>query len=152
MELPKKNQKGFTLIELVVVIAVLAILLGITLVAINPAKQFSDARDTQRRSDVNAILNAVHQYAADPANGGYPAGIPDGDGGGVATNIGSAAGDVNICASLVTTFIAAIPADPQNGSYTDCASYSSGYNILETGGRITVSAPSAESGTISVTR
>src|SRR3990170_4580111 len=57
-----KRTKGFTLIELLVVIGVLTILLAIVLVAINPARQFSQANDTQRRSDVNAILNAIHQY------------------------------------------------------------------------------------------
>src|SRR5947209_4187972 len=69
-----KNQKGFTLIELLVVIGILAVLLAITLIAINPAKQFSQSNDTKRRSDVNAILNAVDQYAADN-KGALPANI-----------------------------------------------------------------------------
>src|SRR6266536_4617641 len=61
----KNLQKGFTLIELLVVIGILAILLAIVLIAINPARQFQQANDTKRRSDVNAILNAVNQYMAD---------------------------------------------------------------------------------------
>src|SRR5581483_10664502 len=59
-----KREKGFTLIELLVVIGILAILLAITLIAINPARQFGQANDTKRRSDVNAILNAIGQYTA----------------------------------------------------------------------------------------
>src|SRR5689334_22363540 len=59
------HERGFTLIELLVVIGILAVLLAITLIAINPAKQFSQANNTKRRSDVNAILNAIDQYAAD---------------------------------------------------------------------------------------
>src|SRR5436190_16210773 len=59
-----KNQKGFTLIELLVVIGILAVLLAITLIAINPARQFAQANNTRRRSDVLQILNAVHQYVA----------------------------------------------------------------------------------------
>src|SRR5690348_18359441 len=76
-QVTKKNsrQQGFTLIELLVVIGILAVLLAITLIAINPAKQFSQSNDTKRRSDVNAILNAIDQYAADNA-GALPAGIP----------------------------------------------------------------------------
>src|SRR6266480_1007995 len=59
-----KREEGFTLIELLVVIGILAILLAITLIAINPARQFGQANDTKRRSDANAILNAVGQYSA----------------------------------------------------------------------------------------
>ena len=62
---PNRLQKGFTLIELLVVIGILAVLLGIVLVAINPARQFALANNTKRQSDVNTILNAIHQYAAE---------------------------------------------------------------------------------------
>src|SRR5580704_10188579 len=66
MTVQKQNklQQGFTLIELLVVIGILAILLAITLIAINPARQFGQANDTKRKSDVTAILNAVDQYQA----------------------------------------------------------------------------------------
>src|SRR3954469_20686966 len=57
-------QKGFTLIELLVVIGILAILLAITLIAINPARQFGQANDTNRRSAVTQILKAIGQYSA----------------------------------------------------------------------------------------
>src|SRR3972149_586779 len=60
-----KKNGGFTLIEILVVIGIIAILAVIVLIAINPARQFAQARDTQRTSNVNAILNAVGQYLAD---------------------------------------------------------------------------------------
>src|SRR5690349_17666648 len=60
-----KNQKGFTLIELLVVIGILAILLAITLIAINPAHQFAQANNTKRRSDILQVLNAIGQYSAE---------------------------------------------------------------------------------------
>src|SRR5579864_2828651 len=93
-----KNQKGFTLIELLLVIGILAVLLAITLIAINPAKQFSQANDTQRRSDVDAILNAINQYQADNL-GKLPPNMPIT--GAVATDIKSGGGTGDICSSLV---------------------------------------------------
>ena len=152
-------RKAFTLIELLVVIGVLAVLLAITLIAINPARQFSQSNDTKRSSDVNAVLNAVHQFAADN-RGTLPAGIPDTTAG--AAVIGSGVGQVDICASLVTQYLAALPVDPltNNGaSVTDCAvvgGYNTNYTIVRstTNNRITVSAPATEIATtdISVTR
>lgn len=152
----KYFKKGFTLIELLVVIGILAVLLAITLIAINPARQFSQANNTKRSSDVNAILNAINQYAADN-KGALPAGIPDSTAG--AAVIGSGAGEVNICASLVTRYLAALPVDPltNNGTpVTDCTgAYNTNYTVVRstTDNRLTVAAPAAElSAVISVTR
>src|SRR6266568_5100802 len=112
----KNLQKGFTLIELLVVIGILAILLAIVLIAINPAKQFGQANDTKRASDVNAILNSVNQFMADN-KGVAPANIAT-NCSAAACNINStvAAGNVNLCATLVTTFIADLPIDPTHGT------------------------------------
>jgi prepilin-type N-terminal cleavage/methylation domain-containing protein len=59
----KKNGGGFTLVELLIVIAVIAILAAAVFVSLNPAQRFQDARDARRASDVNAILSAakIHQ-------------------------------------------------------------------------------------------
>jgi prepilin-type N-terminal cleavage/methylation domain-containing protein len=152
-----KKTAGFTLIELLVVIGILAVLLAIVLIAINPARQFAQANNTQRKSDVNAILNAVHQYMADN-NGTAPTGISS-----TATNIGSGTGNVNLCTALVTTYIADLPLDPTDGDEDPAnsvcsasgATYSTGYtiSISSTDNRITVSAPNAElSEVITVTR
>ncbi|MDP2637950.1 MAG: type II secretion system protein [Candidatus Levybacteria bacterium] len=157
MKLFKNNQKGFTLIELLVVIGILAVLLAITLIAINPARQFAQANNTKRRSDVNAILNAVNQYMADN-KGVLPSGITT-----TAQNISDTA--ANICTALVPTYIAALPADPQINSglgvgaaISDCAQiggYDTGYTIVQSAdnNRITVTAPTVElSDPVSVTR
>ncbi len=145
------QSKGFTLIELLVVIGILAVLLAITLIAINPAKQFSQANNTKRSSDVNAILNAVGQYAADN-KGVVPAGITTST-----QTISSTA--ANICQDLITKYLAALPVDPltNNGNaVTDCSgTYDTNYTIVKsaTDNRITVSAPAAElSASISATR
>lgn len=138
----KNQQSGFTLIELAVVIGVLAVLLGIVLVAINPARQFSQANNTQRRSDVNAILNAIHQYAADN-NGTLPTGIPVAPAAaGVISNTA-----VNICSALVPTYIAALPYDPTTtgAGFTDCTTYNTGYTVVQNAAnRVTVTAPDTE--------
>lgn len=154
MKLPllsKKFKKGFTLIELLVVIGILAVLLAIVLIAINPARQFAQANNTQRRSDVNAILNAVHQYAADN-NGTLPAGITT-----TAANVASTG--ANVCALLVSDYLAALPSDPTLGTPVDeagcAAAYDTGYTIVTsaTNNRVTVTAPTAELGeVISATR
>ncbi len=155
MKLAQSIRRGFTLIELLVVIGILAILLAITLIAINPARQFQQANDTKRASDVNAILNAVSQYAADN-KGALPAGIPDT----TPAVIGNGVGEVNICSDLVTQYLAALPVDPttNNGTpVTDCAQvapYSTGYSIVRstTDNRVTVHADGQITQDIDVTR
>jgi len=143
--------KGFTLIELLIVIGILAVLLAITLIAVNPARQFAQANNTKRRSDVNSILNAVNQYMADN-KGALPAGIT-----GAVQNVASAG--ANICSALVPQYMAALPRDPltlKGVSVTDCAApYDTNYTIVQsaTNNRITVNAPAVEIGdTITVTR
>ena len=145
--------KGFTLIELLVVIGILAVLLAITLIAINPARQFSQANDTKRRSDVNAILNAVNQFAADN-QGTLPGGID-----GTVKTITDGVGGADICDDLVPQYLAALPVDPLTGGGTpvsDCtAAYNTNYTITRsaTDNRLTVDAPAAEiAPDISVTR
>jgi type IV pilus assembly protein PilA len=158
-----RPRTGFTLIELVVVMGILAALLAIVLVAINPARQFSQANNTQRRSDVNAILNAVHQYAASN-RGALPTGIDTTTRticGPTGTLACPTLTSVDICASTVPTYVADLPRDPTTGTVTGtppcttATDYYTGYTIVRTAAanRITVAAPSAElSETINVTR
>ncbi|MCG2702226.1 type II secretion system GspH family protein [Candidatus Parcubacteria bacterium] len=147
-----KKQKAFTLVELLVVIGILGILAAVVLVAVNPARQMAQARDTQRRADVNTIITAVSAYMADPVNNGaLPAGIATLCSVG-ADNIGTAVGGADLGAVVAPTYVADIPMDPVNGTAADTL-----YDICiadATANRITVSAPGTElaTTTISATR
>lgn len=151
MTAQNKLQKGFTLIELLVVIGILAVLLAITLIAINPARQFANANNTARRSHVTQILNAIGQYIAEN-KGTLPAGLSNGMSATAFNNTNLA----GLCSALMPTYIPALPTDPSlnTADITSCTTFATGYTIaVDNNGRVTVAAPSAEnSATISVTR
>ena len=146
-----KNQKGFTLIELLVVIGILAILLAITLIAINPAHQFAQANNTKRRSDILQVLNAIGQYQAE-TKGQLPPEIQAlRDASTFTDQPLNAATFPNLCAQLVPTYIPALPVDPTiTGNDIDSAActaggWDTGYEVaVNAQGRITVTAPSAD--------
>jgi len=145
-----KNKKGFTLVEVLLVVVIIAILAAIVIVAINPARQISQANNTQRASDVKTLIDAVHEYAIDN-RGALPAAIT-----GTATVVGDGGTQIDLCTLLVPTYVAAMPFDPNatGAHYTDCTDYDTGYTIMTAGsGRLTVASPDAELGeTIAVTR
>jgi type IV pilus assembly protein PilA len=145
--LTHNRQAGFTLLEILLVVAAMAILAGIVILAINPGKQLGDTRNAQRRADVNTILNAVYQYSVDN-NGALPASITT-----TSTEICATAtctGLINI--GVLTTnekYLTAIPQEPQKTNVNGA-----GYMINKSAnGRITVDAQFPEqSAIISVTR
>lgn len=145
----KKNvqKKGFTLLEILLVVAAIAILAGIVILAINPNKQLGDTRNAQRRADVNTILNAVYQYSID--TNAIPASITVTPTEICATG-GTCTGIIDL--GVLTTnekYLTAIPNEPQKTNVNGA-----GYRISKTANsRVTVTANFAENGaTISATR
>ena len=55
-------KKGFTLLELLIVIAILAILAVATLLVLNPVELLRQARDTQRVTDIGSLNSALSLY------------------------------------------------------------------------------------------
>ena len=65
-----KKEKGFTLIEIVLVLAIAGLLLVIVFLAVSGAQK--SRRDSQRKNDASGYAAAVEQYASNHA-GVYPA-------------------------------------------------------------------------------
>ena len=141
------DKRGFTLIEILVVIGIIAILATIVIIAINPARQFAQARNTQRVSNVNTILNAIGQRIAD--NKGvfegaftinsttYTCGkLPSTASSTITTNMAaSISAETGDLGCLIPTFAPSLPSEPVVSATQ--------YEMKSVGGRIIVCAPAA---------
>lgn len=152
----KKVTLGFTLVELLIVLAILGILATTLIVAVNPARQFAKARDTQRESDLYGILSAVYQYSSE-----HSGAWPDTDGNPETSNfptsatcIGTDGGCFNLAGAgesgdtIVPVYMAALPKDPKTGDdgNTDYLIY------VDENNRLHASATGETTPTISITR
>ncbi|HUO56288.1 MAG TPA: prepilin-type N-terminal cleavage/methylation domain-containing protein [Candidatus Paceibacterota bacterium] len=95
--------RGFTLVEILVVIAIIGILAAIILVSLSAAR--AQARDTQRISDIKQIQLALSLYY--DACGEFPTDIY------VSSN--SCPGNASIT-GIAPSFISVVPLDPSTGS------------------------------------
>jgi prepilin-type N-terminal cleavage/methylation domain-containing protein len=64
----RKNSKGFTIVELLIVIVVIGILAALVIVQFTNVQ--ARARDAERKSDIRALQSKVAEYYA--LNGNYP--------------------------------------------------------------------------------
>ncbi len=57
-------KRGFTLLELLIVIGILAILTAAVVIVLNPAQLLAQARDSQRLSDLASVQSAINLFLA----------------------------------------------------------------------------------------
>ena len=152
------RKNGFTLIEILVVIGLIVLLAAIVIVAINPARQFAQGRNTQRISNVSTILNAIGQNIADnkgiftctgvsvPSSlAAVPTSFVTADIPTAAKEIGSDTGLVDLESCLVPNYISIMPVDPTDGDLGATRYFVVQDNSTNGAGRITVYALNVES-------
>ena len=138
-----RHRAGFSLLEILLVLAIIGLLLGAGTIVLNPARRLAVARNQQREIDLRELESAIKQYRL--VEGSYPAGItstereicdkslsgsPDCD------------GFVDL-SPLIPEQLQAVPEDPNDDNTTD----GNGYSVtLSENGVLTLRAINAELG------
>jgi hypothetical protein len=138
--------------ELLVAGGVITILVVLAVGFIHPANYGPEQRNGQRLAGTAELAQAFNRYTEQ--HGSLPNGITD-----KAKVLGSEDGMLDLCTSLVPTYLKDMPLDPLGGSMNEkaCdpsdASYISGYSVEFEGGKLVIGAPAAEAGeNIAITR
>ena len=111
-----RSPKGFSLVEILVVMVIIAILAAIVLTSVNSAR--AKARDARRVKDVENLMGAVELYMAN--KGQYPS-VGSNDTGYLISSLQPV---------LVPGYLVSIPKDPQ---YPNVASQQGDYQYVSGG-------------------
>lgn len=114
---PARKQTGFTLIEFLIVIAMVGIMSAVAVVSIKPQKFFNAGNDARRKNDLRELQNSLQSYYLDKGN--YPLTSP------------SLWQIANGIPGLSPTYIKSIPSDPSSGN--SCPGYL--YEVSSDGSR-----------------
>jgi len=141
------GRAGFSVTEIFIALFFVAVVEGATILASDPWHHFQEARNLQRISDINALMNAIFMNAVDHdgtftcAAGDVPQSPVD---------MTSKAGGYNIGPCLVNKYLLALPSDPgvRETYYNSKVDYDTGYEILKNPAKRTliIIAPHAELG------
>lgn len=145
-----KQNQGFTLIEILLVIGIIAVLATVVIVALDPATRFRDARDARRQSDIESISTAIQQYLIDN-KGVFPPGL-DATEKQIAISMDTCSIDTGGCVVAGATdcidlsvslarYLKEVPYDPTPGLGTDHSHYSI---VLDANNIVTVRACDTE--------
>ncbi len=141
------NQRGFTLPELLVVIALTTAVALATFFFIHPQNFDPQSRDAERQTGIAVIVQAINRYYAH--EGRLPAAITTKQ-----ALIGSGPGNIDLCKDLVPTYVGDLPLDPVASTQTeegrcnvDGQKYLTGYLVWRSqdGKTVHVAATGAES-------
>jgi prepilin-type N-terminal cleavage/methylation domain-containing protein len=132
--------KGFTFVEVIVVVGIFLIAFALVIMALNPREQLLKSQNIKRKQDISTLLQAIRHYVQDN-KGQYPPGISQAE-------MEISKNGVDLCALLVPSYVAALPVDPNLGNTRitrdRCdTNYATGYTVAVDafGQRITVKAP-----------
>ncbi|MEI6327493.1 MAG: prepilin-type N-terminal cleavage/methylation domain-containing protein [Candidatus Roizmanbacteria bacterium] len=127
----RSRSRGYSLVEVLVVLGIIAILVTIILVATNPSRQFGLADDAKRKKDVSEVLGAVDRHLLD-AKGTLPGNLAEASVPRRITNSVASPTNVDLCFLVTEGYLPKLPRDPSLGAdITNClAAYDTGYYIV----------------------
>lgn len=151
-------RKAFTLIEILVSVVLMTVLVGVYFMFANPAGQLASSRNSERKFQLQAIMNAIQQNIADSQTGQFQCASGPLPTSSIVMSSAGGTSTYNIAPCLLPpngSILFTMPFDPAASSsyYNSPSDYNTGYTISinASGTLVTLSAPAAELGkTVSV--